>query len=141
MSELICRCGFKAKNIEEMIKHVFTECGLENVDMKNEVARYNYYKNLVSFAVEDVLKRIAEGSFEIKDCHIDEFRSFWILLAMGLVEDKLFGTTAKDAQILIAKFVPELFVAIMEYAGIVKTEIKDGKIIVKKLSLGWLRDD
>jgi len=130
--EYVCRCGFKTNDINSLIRHVFTECGLENIDMNNEVERYKYYSRLVKFAFEDLLKRIADGTFDIKGCHIDEFRAFWILLSTGMIEDNLFGATPEMAQLLILEYAPDIAIATLEYAGIVEVAVENGKLVVKK---------
>jgi len=130
MKSLICNTCKKElneNNPEEMIKHIFVDCGIP----KNEEKRYQYYKKLVDFALNDVLKKIAEERFDLKNCHPDEFRSFWILLSVGFVKDNLFGTTPETAQTIYG-YVPELALAMMDYAGLIKRHKRGKEIYFSK---------
>jgi len=132
MNKFKCKCGFETNNEERLVKHIFQECGLSDEIKNNEVKKYEYYRKLVNFAVDNVLKEIAEGVFEVKDCQIDEFRALWILLASGLVKDSLFNTTQEEAQKMLLLYAPEAMIAMLEFAKLVKVEFINNKLFVKR---------
>ncbi|HHE40097.1 MAG TPA: hypothetical protein ENL10_01175 [Candidatus Cloacimonetes bacterium] len=128
-------CGYETRDPEDMVRHILVECSTDREQMKTEKGRYEFYKDLVKFAFEDVLKRIEQGKFQTKGCTLNEFRSILILSSIEAIEAEGVETPSRELRTLILKYAPELAIAILEYVGMIDVKFEDRKINIYKKSI------
>lgn len=121
---LVCKfCKKQFEKDEDALKHIIAECGIKDKD--------EYWKWLVRYSSE-ILVDIAHNKLPPLDkLNIDQYRAVLLLHALRLIDAEGLGLTHEEAEHLLAAYAPEVFVYLLEYAGIIEIT-EDGKVRLKE---------
>jgi len=128
----ICKfCGRKFKTDEGAVRHIVAVCQVPRSKQK----RQEYWRWIVKRALEMTKELLAE-TFEIEKLNIHDYRALMLLHAIRLVDFKQLDMKPEETERILAAYVPEIFIYLMEYAGLIEIT-PDGKVKLKEESKKW----